>query len=372
MASIPRDRSVPGRLRRVRQSLGPAMARVATLEGARAGIGAAIGLGLASLFLVPNADLRLALAMIAPFGASAVLIFAVPNSPLAQPWSAVVGNTVSALAAVAVVKLVPVAGVAVPLAAGLAILAMALTRSLHPPGGAVALTVALNPEAVSEAGFRFALAPVALGTATLALVSFFYTRSTGRKYPFRQPTETNAHGTTDRPSLERIGLDENELRQLLTDFRQTTNVGVEDLARLIAGAKLRLAGHHLDGLTCADIMSRDLVTVPPDASRAEVGAIFSAHAFTSLPVVEADGTYLGTIFQIHLIRDTEAATARELMATDLPAARPGLPAGALLPLLAAGEVDAVPVLDGPALVGIATRTDLIAAMAQRLATTRPG
>ena len=66
---------------------------------------AAGGLGLAAcawLILAPEVDLRHGLYMIAPLGASAVLLFAAPNSPLAQPWSAVVGNSVSAAVAVAV------------------------------------------------------------------------------------------------------------------------------------------------------------------------------------------------------------------------------------------------------------------------------
>lgn len=383
MSSSPPDRVAPGRLRRALQAIGPAMARVATREGVRAALGASVGLALASLLLAPKADLHLALAMIAPFGASAVLVFAVPNSPLAQPWSAIVGNTLSAAVAIAVVKLVPSTAVAAPLATGLAILAMGLTRSLHPPGGAVALTVALNPEAIGAAGFRFALAPVALGTLALVLVSILYTRATGRKYPFRQPDAPSPQGTADRRAIERVGLSERELRELLTEFRQSTNLGVEDLARLLAGAELRLAGHRLDGLTCADIMSRDLVTVPPEASRAEIAAIFAERGFTSLPVVTADGGYLGTIFQLHLIRDPDAATATALMARDLPVVGPDLPAAALLPLLSEGKIDAVPVLEGGGgrgggglggaglgggeIVGIATRTDLIAAMALRLA-----
>lgn len=363
----PLARALADRSRRMSQALGPAMARVPSREAARAGLGAAVGLAIASCFLAARADLHLALALIAPFGATAVLVFAVPNSPLAQPWSAVVGNTVSALVAVAVVKAVPSAVIAAPLATGLAILAMSLTRSLHPPGGAVALTAALNPDALQAVGFRFALAPVAAGTLALVLVSIAFTRATGRKYPFRQPDAPNPHGTADRPALERIGLGEAELRALLAEFRQSANVGVEDLARLIAGAELRAAGHRLERLTCADIMSRDLVTVPPDAGQDQIAALFAAHAFTSLPVVAADGTYRGVIFQLHLIRADDVATAASLMSTGIPTAGAATAAGELLPLLAEGETDAVPILEGKRIVGIVTRTDLIAAMAQELA-----
>ncbi|WP_328588336.1 HPP family protein [Litorivita pollutaquae] len=80
------------------RSLGPAVARTSSIEAARAGIGACLALALTGLFLLsPSMDHRLGMYLVAPFGATSVLLFAVPNSPLAQPWSAVVGNTLAAL-----------------------------------------------------------------------------------------------------------------------------------------------------------------------------------------------------------------------------------------------------------------------------------
>src|SRR5690606_419609 len=100
--------------------------------------------------------------IVAPIGASAVLLFAVPASPLAQPWSIVGGNTISALVGVTVVTFVKEPVLAIGLAVSLAILAMSLTRSLHPPGGAAALTAVIGGLAVSRAGFWFPFVPVAI------------------------------------------------------------------------------------------------------------------------------------------------------------------------------------------------------------------
>ena len=44
---------------------------------------------------------------IAPMGASAVLLFAAPASPLAQPWSIMAGNLVSALIGVTCAHAIP-------------------------------------------------------------------------------------------------------------------------------------------------------------------------------------------------------------------------------------------------------------------------
>ncbi|NAZ18114.1 hypothetical protein GT020_18990, partial [Glutamicibacter soli] len=110
-------------------------------------------------------------------------------------------------------------------------------RALHPPGGAVAMTAALAPDAIERLGFWFALSPVAVGTLLLVAVSVVYARLTGRRYPQRQFDEPNTHGTSDAPPPERLGLSEAELTGILTQYRQSLNLGVEDLARLIAAAE---------------------------------------------------------------------------------------------------------------------------------------
>lgn len=371
------------------RSLGPAVARPPLAEAVRAGVGALVALALVGLLVLgPTVDLGLGLYLIAPFGASSVLLFAVPNSPLAQPWSVIVGNTVAALVGVAVCLVVQDPTARIALAVGGSILVMLLCRAAHPPAGAVAMTAAMNPEAVQHLGFWFALAPVALGSAALVALAIPYARLTGRHYPFRQFDDPNSHGTADPEPAERLGLTEAELSDLLDRYRQSFNLGVEDLARLIAAAELQAAGHRTGALTAGEIMSRNLVTVPPEAPLLTVADLFRQHRFTSLPVVTGGGRYLGVIFQIHLITRVRAAafqthsgfagafrallragpnppvTAEGIMDTNLPCAQADTPIAALLPMMADGNVDAVPVLADARIVGIVTRSDLIAALAR--------
>ncbi|HEV7288455.1 HPP family protein [Sphingomonas sp.] len=123
--------------------------------------------------------------IVAPMGASAVLIFAVPASPLAQPWPVVGGNTVSALVGIAVYRHVADPMVAAGLAVGLAIFAMSLCRCLHPPGGAAALTAVIGGDSVHAAGYAFALAPVALNSAALVMLAMVFHRLSPHSYPHR-------------------------------------------------------------------------------------------------------------------------------------------------------------------------------------------
>lgn len=118
-------------MQRVLRALGPAVAGASPVEAIRAGIGAIVGLGVAGLFVLsPTIELQLGLYLIAPFGATSVLLFAVPNSPLAQPWSAIVGNTVAAAVGVAACLLVTDPALRVALAVGLTITATILCRAV--------------------------------------------------------------------------------------------------------------------------------------------------------------------------------------------------------------------------------------------------
>lgn len=372
------------------RSFGPAVAHVPPLEAVRAGIGGLVGLGVTGLFVLsPAIYLELGLFLVAPFGASAVLLFAVPNSPLAQPWSAVVGNTLAAVIGVAACFLFGDPAVRIAVAVGGAITLTILCRAVHPPAGAVAMTAAMSPEVIDQLGFWFALTPIAVGTVALVILAAIYARLTGRQYPLRHFEDHGSHGTDDRDPSVRFGLTENELTEILERYRQSFNIGAEDLARMIGAAELQAAAHRTAPMTAKTIMSRDVVSITPDTGLDVVADLFKRHKFTSLPVISASGRFQGIIFQLHLITQaredalrldrtlsaaikrlldpgrTCAVNAGDIMNVAVPRATTSTPIGALLPMMADGQVDAVPVLEYDRLVGIVTRTDLVAVMARR-------
>ncbi len=362
------------------RTLGPAIPPGHWGEAARSGMGALLALAALGLWaMAPKVDLQLGLYLIAPFGASAVLLFAVPNSPLAQPWSAVVGNCTAALIGVTSCLLLDHDALRIALAVGLSILAMIQLRAVHPPAGAVAMTAAMNPDQISALGYAFVLSPVLLGTALMVAMAHLYARATGRRYPFRQFAEAPRPEAAARHGL---GLSELELTEILDRYRQTLNLGVEDLARLIDAAEVQAASQRSGISRVGQIMSRDLVTVGPETRLDMVAAIFQRHGFTSLPVVDTAERLLGVIFQLHLIRPAAGPRDRvarllnrrrdlravDVMDADLPRLTADAPIAAVLPLLAEGRTDAVPVVEGARIVGIVTRTDLIAALAHHTLT----
>ncbi|WP_254368088.1 HPP family protein [Paracoccus sp. Z118] len=349
------------------RAFGPVLPQASPRELLRAGAGGAVGIAVCTLLALALPDLfGLPLMLMAPLGASAVLIFAVPNAPLAQPWSAVVGNMVSAVVAVLVLRYVP-APFAPAIAVGGAIFGMLALRALHPPGGAVALLSTLDPALALEMGFLYALAPVGAMTGAVVAVGVLYGRRTGRHYPFRQ-----ARGEAS-PSPTVLPLSSDELASLLRRFNQTPNIGVADLGRILAAAEEEVANHRFDAVTCAQIMTSKLVTVGPDDPIAAVARLFRSHAIKSIPVVDPSGALQGIILQADVIRWLTAPglslatvrgrhriTARQMMRAADRAVAEDLPVGHLLQRLANQGGEAIPVV-GPdgRLAGIITRSDIM-------------
>ena len=165
--------------------------------------------------------------LMAPIGASAVLLFAVPASPLAQPWSILGGNCVSAVVGIAAAQLIDWPLLAAAIAVGGAIIAMSVLRCLHPPGGAVALTAVIGAPHFTETGYAFALSPVFLNSALLVLSAIIFNRMVGRSYPHKAHPPENPH-----PLNRAIILEEADFDNVLSDYGETLDISREDLQTL--------------------------------------------------------------------------------------------------------------------------------------------
>ena len=182
----------------------------------------AAGAGLGSPFIV------------APIGASAVLLFAVPASPLAQPWSIIGGNTISAIVGVIVARFVADPVLAGGLSVSVAIAAMSVTRCLHPPGGAAALTAVLSGPVV--AGSLFPFFPVALNSILLVAVGMAFHRLSRRSYPHRPAPPLNG---LREPLPRLIGLESSDVDAALAALDETFDIDRGDLERLLREVELQ-------------------------------------------------------------------------------------------------------------------------------------
>lgn len=118
--------------------------------------------------------------IVAPFGATAVLLFGNPGSPLAQPRNVVMGSAIAALVSVLCVQLLGPAPWVMGLAVGATMALGQRLRCLHPPAGALAVLGVLQHAQLSYLCF-----PVLPGAVLLVLLAALYHRISGlgHRYP---------------------------------------------------------------------------------------------------------------------------------------------------------------------------------------------
>jgi CBS-domain-containing membrane protein len=127
-----------------------------------AGVGACLAIGMLSLLSSTMSNVVL---LMAPFGATAVLVFGIPNSPLAQAKNVILGHLITAVIGVIFTQYIGVSEMTLAAATGLAVSAMLITKTTHPPAGANPLLIMLSGQ-----GWSFLFTPVLLGAVFIVLV----------------------------------------------------------------------------------------------------------------------------------------------------------------------------------------------------------
>jgi CBS domain-containing membrane protein len=348
----------------------PSQPRVGLREIGLNVLGAALGLLVSatlSLLILGEANPW----YIAPMGASTVLLFAAPASPLAQPWPMLMGNLVSAVVGVACAQWLGHGVLAAGLAGAGAIAVMFALRCLHPPGGAVALTAVLGGSAIAELGWRYVLWPAGLNSLLLLALALAYSALVRRPYPHRPAP--HPHGTTDPLPSARLGFNRADLDTALASRGHQLDIDADDLEQVLVRAQLQASRRQFGDLLCADIMSRDVIaTRPRDSVDAAWAQLIMVKA---LPVVRDDGTLAG-IVSLHDFFLAQSApdprklpvmnTARhvqDIMTRRVRVARPAQPLVELVELFSDGGLHHLPVVDEALrVVGMITQSDVVAAL----------
>jgi len=313
---------------------------------------------------------------IAPMGASAVLLFAVPSSPLAQPWSIMGGNIISAFIGVTCAVLIPDRGLAVGISVALAIAFMFRLRCLHPPSGAVALTAVLGGPAVASLGYRFVLYPVAVNSFALTSLALFLNAVTRRKYPHRHVPQGNPHQTKDLIPSERLGITPDDLEEAMENHAGLLDISKEDLLEILNQAEVLAYRRRFGDVICSDIMSRDVVVVRCTDNVSIAWHLLMEHSLRALPVVNDFDELVGimTLHDVFVSRiDAEkkrepmsyrpSVKVEDIMTTIVFTAHPDQPIAELVALLSDGGVHVLPVVDSiNHVVGVLAQSDLIAGL----------
>jgi len=361
------------------RSFYPAPMKVDAKERWRAMIGAFIGISFAALLCRWVAQTHGFLPwLVAPLGASAVLVFAAPASPLAQPWSVVGGNTISAIAGIVCIQLIPDTTIAAAIAVAVAIGAMFTLRCLHPPGGAMALLTVLT----GATHFSFAFFPAFVNSALLVLAGIIYNSVTRRRYPHVQIVERSVPAR----SLNRFS--PADLDAVLSRYNQVLDVSRDDLESILQLTEMQAYRRKLGEIRCADIMSTSLITVDYATTLEEAWSLMRKHRIKALPVVSGQQHLLGIMtiadFMRHAQLDSHFNIAEKLRnliryTTTLHSSKPDVVgqimtaqvrvASAdkhvveLLPLFSESGHHHIPVVDAQhKLVGMITQSDFVRAL----------
>lgn len=158
---------------------------VGITEAAWSWLGAVIGVGMCGYLSANYFEPRDLTLLIGSFGASAVLVYGAIKSPLAQPRNLLGGHILAGIIGVACYKMFGATPwMAGALAVSLAIVAMLLTKTLHPPAGATGLIAVIGGDKIHALGFLYAFVPAGLGALILLIVALLVNNlSRNRKYP---------------------------------------------------------------------------------------------------------------------------------------------------------------------------------------------
>jgi CBS domain-containing membrane protein len=368
----------------------PAPVLVNRYERMRACGGVLIGVvftGILSHFMVSsNASLPW---LVAPIGASAVLVFGLQASPLAQPWSVIGGNTISALVGVSSAILLGDSVLAAAVAVAAAIAAMFSLRCLHPPSGAVALTAVLGGPAIKSLGYSFALFPVGVNSLLIVLLALAYNNATRRRYPHAVQVEhANTHGTSDVRAIDRLGFKPEDIDEVLKEYNEVLDVSREDLESLFLQTEMHAYRRRFGEITCGDIMSHDVISVEYGTTLEEAWNQLREHRIKALPVIDRARRVIGIVtmadFMKHanldvyekfddklrqLIRRTlhthsdKPEVVGQIMTSTVHIATDKMHIVELVPLLSDRGLHHVPIINEERrLVGMLTQSDLVAAL----------
>ena len=107
--------------------------------------------------------------LVAPFGATFVLVFALPESPLVKPRNIIGGYLIATIIGITFYQLMGNNPLSLGLAFGLSFVLMQLTKTLHPPAGSVPLLIMF-----SEIDWSFVISPILLGVILILIYEKFY------------------------------------------------------------------------------------------------------------------------------------------------------------------------------------------------------
>ncbi len=341
---------------------------------------------LLSDMLSPDA---LPLLLVASIGASMILVFVLPSSPVSQPYPLIMGHFVSAVIGVSCSYLPFDLYLTAAICISSSLLAMLLFKAVHPPAAATAMMpVIVGPLAVG--GYYFTIFPVLLNVVVLTIMGIVLSRYWLKvEYPRNPtPTEDPVHKHKDASPLARLGISRKDLESSMKEYGAFLNITEKDMAEVYGLAQQKSYHRKFGEIRCKDIMSKDVISVVKGTGLEEAWAILRLHKIKLLPVIDENNKILGILSLVDYLKranlknydgfserltrfvrqdqnmmGSKPSRVGQIMATPVFSVDQNELIASLVPLLSDKGLHHIPVTDEEqSLVGIVTQSDLIAAL----------
>ena len=236
--------------------------------------------------------------IVASMGASAVLLFALPQGPLSQPWPFAGGHLISAAIGVTCAQWVPNVLFAAALAVAMAISAMYVLRCLHPPGGATAMTVVLGGDVIRSLGYAYLLSPLLMNIVMMLAWALLINNLLPRRhYPnFIRQLPQNDHALSSEVNMKA------HVHAALNEVDTFIDASEEDLGRLFNVMLTQERRERMGEIACRDIMCRDVTTAEYDTELEVVWAQMIQGHFRSMPVLDQRKQVIGMLSMTDFLR----------------------------------------------------------------------
>jgi len=237
--------------------------------------------------------------LLAPLGASSVILFVLPHSPLAQPWSLVGGLLLPALIGLLCGTWIHPAFLAVAIALALAVWITAWLRCIHPPGGAMAVVFALS---ATQQPVSLSTALLNVGAALIAVI-FVNNLIPGRHYPQYAPKTPAAQA----PRPRRGSIRHEDLQHALEKIDAYLDISEDDLVSVYDLASNHAHQRHEQRI-CAEIMTAEVISVEFGTELNEAWALLQQHRLHGLPVVDRSKRVIGLLTLENFLRHVKPET----------------------------------------------------------------
>ena len=343
----------------------PLSGNVSHREKIYSGIAALIGILLVAWISQATTGDEGLVFMAASMGSAAVLLFAIPHSPMAQPWPLIGGHLVSALVGVLCYQWIASVPVAAAMAVSIAIVAMFFLRCMNPPGGAAALGAVLGGPVIHDLGLYYVLVPVGLNVIVIFMVALVVNNLLpGRCYPL-MPEKRGGRQQADHSwALGQNILDDSDIDDAMINLDSFVDADREDLKKIFQQATMNAYKRRLGHVSCADIMTPNPTVITADMPMGRAREIMTEQNRRVLPVVDAQRHVVGLLTQDELLRETrQTAVVADVMRSEPVAASIDQHVLDIVPLISQKGWRRISVVDSEQrLQGIITRSDIIRAL----------